>query len=175
MATIRPARAIRNLKKAYTRVSRSKPRKSYVVGVPYPKIHIFELGNRLGKFDTVLYLMTTRALNIRGSALEAARIVSTKHLSKVLGDQNYFFKILVYPHQVIREHFVAMGAGADRYSQGMAHNFGKPVGIAVRTYANQRMIMLKVNSQNLKTAKEALKRASSKLSFVTKVDIQKAA
>jgi large subunit ribosomal protein L10e len=169
---IRPARTIRNLKKAYTRISRSKPRKSYVVGVPYPKIHIFEVGNRLGNFDTTLYLSATRALNIRDNALEAARIVATKHLFKKIGDENYFFKILVYPHQVLREHAVAMGAGADRYSQGMAHSFGKPIGIAVRTYADQRMIMLKVRRQNIETAKEALKRASSKLSFVTKIEIK---
>jgi large subunit ribosomal protein L10e len=44
--------------------------------------------------------------------------------------QGYSFKVLVYPHNVIREHKMAQGAGADRISRGMSQAFGRPMFVA---------------------------------------------
>lgn len=168
---LRPGRTIRKIERPWTRVSKHKPRKSYVKGVPFPKTHQFEMGNRTGSFDTSIYLVAERAVQIRDNAIEAARIVATKYLeTKVLGP-NYFLKILPYPHHVIREKPIATGAGADRYSQGMAHPFGKPTGSAIQVKAKQRLLNLRVNRANLVMAKIALKKFSLKISTPTRIVI----
>jgi len=159
---IRPGRTTREIEKPYTRQSRRNPRKSYVVGVPFPKLHQFEMGTR-GEYNTTLYAVAREHVQIRDNALEASRIVATKFLEKTLGT-NFFMKILLFPHHVIREHSIAQGAGADRFSQGMRHNFGHPIGTAVQIRAGQKLIMVKVNKENSETAKKALKKISLKIS-----------
>jgi large subunit ribosomal protein L10e len=170
---LRPGRVIKRKKRPWTRVSTKKPRKSYVVGVPFPRIHVFEMGNKKVKFDCEVYLVSKDDVQIRHNALEAARIVSHKFLEKKVGGaNNYFYKILVYPHNVIREKPIATGAGADRFSQGMRKAFGKPVGRAAIVKAGQRIIMARVNKQHVDIAKQALKRASSKMRCRTRVEVK---
>ena len=43
---LRPGRTTRTVKRPWTRVSKRKPKKSYAVGVPHPRIHVFEMGNK---------------------------------------------------------------------------------------------------------------------------------
>jgi large subunit ribosomal protein L10e len=160
---LRPGRTVRRKERPYTRVSKRVPRKSYVVGVPFPKTHEFEMGNRGGTFDTILYLVVERGVQIRDNALEAARVVSHKFLEKKLGTANYFLKILAYPHHVIREKPIATGAGADRYSQGMRLAFGKPVGTAIQTVPGQKLVELKIRKEDLEIGKEALRRFGLKI------------
>ncbi|MFH7882641.1 MAG: 50S ribosomal protein L16 [Candidatus Aenigmatarchaeota archaeon] len=169
---LRPGRTVRKIERPYTRVSKKVPRKSYAVGVPLPKIHQFEMGNREGNFNIALYLISKRAVQIRHNALEAARIVAHKFLEKKVGPSNYFLKFLVYPHHVLREKPVATGAGADRFSQGMRLSFGKPVGVACQIRGNQRIVMLKINKENLEIGKQALKRLSSKLPTHTFIEVE---
>lgn len=169
---LRPGRVIKRKKRPWTRVSKSKPRESYVVGVPYPRIHVFEMGNKEGDFDREVFLVSKDDVQIRDNALESARIVSHKFLEKKLGGPNYFYKILVYPHNVLREHSIATGAGADRFSQGMARAFGKPVGRAAIVKAGQRIIMVRVNKEHVETARQALKRASSKIRCRTTIEVK---
>ena len=140
-------------------------------GVPFPKTHQFEMGDRKGTFDTNVYLVAERAVQMRDNSIEAARIVATRYLETKLTTAGYFMKILNYPHHVLREKPIATGAGADRYSQGMAHPFGKPVGTAVQTKAGQRLINLRVNKANIPHAKIALKKFSLKISTPTKIVI----
>jgi large subunit ribosomal protein L10e len=160
---LRPGRTTRKIERPYTRVSKRVPRKSYVVGVPFPKIHQFEMGNRLGEYDITLYAVAKQSVQIRHNALEAARIVAGKFLEKMLGT-DYFFKILLFPHHVIREKPIATGAGADRYSQGMRQSFGQPAGMAVQTKRGQRLILLRINKKNLEIGKKALKKVGLKIS-----------
>ena len=77
---------MRTIERPYTRISKSVPRKSYVVGVPFPKTHQFEMGNRLGNFDIVLYAVAKNSVQVRDPALEAARIVASKFLETKLGE-----------------------------------------------------------------------------------------
>lgn len=160
---LRPGRTMRKPERPYTRISKRVPRKSYVVGVPYPKLHQFEMGNKEGEFERVLYLIAKDSVQIRHNALEAGRVVAHKFLEKKLGSSNYFMKILVYPHQVIREKPIATGAGADRYSRGMAQAFGKPVGKAVIARSGQKLVEIRVNRENVEVAKHALKKFGSKI------------
>ena len=168
---LRPGRAMRRIERPYTRTSKSVPKKSYVVGVPFPKTHQFEMGTKSDNFDTVLYGLARDAVQIRDPALEAARIVTHKFLETKLGATNYFMKLLAYPHQVIREKPIATGAGADRYSQGMARAFGKPVTTAVQTSKGKRLIELRVNKNNLEIAKLALKKFGLKISTPVKIEV----
>lgn len=164
---IRPGRTTREMERPYTRQSRRNPRKSYVVGVPFPKMHQFEMGTR-GNYSATLYAISRDHVQIRDNALEASRIVATKFLEKTLGT-NFFMKFLLYPHHVIREHSIAQGAGADRFSQGMRANFGHPIGTAVQIKRDQKLVMLKVNKENLETAKKALHKISLKISTPLKI------
>lgn len=163
---------MRRMERPWTRVSKHKPRKSYVKGVPFPKTHQFEMGNKKGEFDTSMYLVLERQVQMRDNSLEAARIVATKFLETKLTGVNYFMKILVYPHHVLREKPIATGAGADRYSQGMAHPFGKPVGNAIQTKVGQRLIQLRLRKQDIPMGKIALKKFSLKICTPSRIIIE---
>lgn len=167
---LRPGRTIHEKERPWTRISFKVPKKSYVAGAPEPKIHMFEMGSE-GEYDLVLNLIAKKSANIRSNALEAARIVAHKFLEQKLG-KNYFLKVLLFPHHVLREKPIATGAGADRYSQGMRLAFGKPAGRAVQVKANQPVIRLSIRKSNLKIGKQALKRAGSKLPIPTRIEVE---
>ena len=166
---LRPARCYRRLERPNTRQSRKKPKKGYVKGVPDPKIHKFEMGNRTKKFPQKFSLVTKRGVQIRHNALEAARVSCHKVLTNGLGEEGYFMKILVYPFHVMRENALATGAGADRFQSGMRQSFGKPIGLAARVKKEQALISVWCESGKEVTAKKALKTASYKLPVRCKV------
>ncbi|OYT58274.1 MAG: 50S ribosomal protein L16 [Candidatus Aenigmatarchaeota archaeon] len=169
---LRPAKCYRKVHRAYTRVSRRKPRKSYVKGVPGSKIHQFEMGEK-GNYDYVLYLVAKQSVQIRHNALEAARMAVTQHMTKKLGKgKSYFFKVRPYPHQVLRENPLATGAGADRFQQGMRMSFGRPIGTAAIVKPGQKILELHINNSGLAVAKKALKIAAHKLPTTTRIVIE---
>ncbi len=168
---LRPGRTTRRKERPYTRVSKKVPRKSYVVGVPFRKTHQFEMGNLQAEFDTILYLLVKRPVQIRDNALEAGRIVANKFLESKIGT-NYFMKILAFPHHVLREKPIATGAGADRYSQGMRQSFGKPSNTAIQVKENQKLIQLRINKENVEIGKIALKKFGSKLPVPIKIKME---
>lgn len=124
-----------------------------------------------GEYDLVLYLVAKHSVQIRDNALEAARIVATKFLEKNLGT-NFFLKILVYPHHVLREKAIAMGAGADRFSEGMRHSFGSPSGTAAQLKIGQRIMRLSVKKESLEIAKQAFRKVGLKISTPVRVEIE---
>jgi len=106
---------------------------------------------------------TKSALQIRHNALESARLTANKALEKNLGKNNYFLKMRVFPHHILRENPLAAGAGADRMSTGMAHSYGKNVSIAAQLKQGQPVFEVDVDESGLKTAKLAMHRISHKL------------
>ncbi len=166
---LRPGRCYRRLKRPYTRTE-------YIAGAPYVQIPRFELGNTKPKerarFDYVVKLVSEEAGQMRANALEAARQMAYKYLSKYVGDPNFYLKIAVYPFNVIRENKMLAMAGADRLQQGMRLAFGVPTGRAVRVLRPDTVIMyVEIEGKNLAHAKEALRRAASKLSLPTRIVI----
>lgn len=161
--SLRPARCYKKPKRAYTRVSRRRPRKSYIKGVPGSKIVKFETGDPKGNYPSTFTLFSKEKVQIRHNALESARINANKYLSDNLGKEGYFMKMLVYPHQVMRENPIATGAGADRLQEGMRRSFGKPLGLAAVVKEGQRLITVRVPEGKEDVGKEALRRASHKL------------
>ncbi len=165
---LRPGRCYRRFQRPYTRVSQRRPRKGYIKGVPKPKITQFEFGTK-GQYSKSAYLISERKVQIRHNALESGRIVATQLLEKNIPKGNtFFFKVLVYPHQVLRENALATGAGADRFQQGMRANFGSPIGTAARVRSGQRIMEVRFNA-GMPQVKEALKGAAYKLPTPCKI------
>ncbi len=169
---LRPGRTVRRLERPYTRVSQKNPRKSYVVGVPIPKIHQFRMGNPNLDANVSLYLVSKDGVQIRHNALEAARVVAHQFLEKKIGPQNYFMMILKYPFHVIREKPIATGAGADRYSQGMRLAFGRPAGVALQIKPGEKIVLIKTKKEFLEIAKQALKKFRYKIPARCSIEIQ---
>lgn len=137
-------------------------RREYMGGVPPSRITQFEQGTK-GDYPIRISLRARESCQIRHIALESARISANRFLAKRIGTGNYFMKILIYPHNVLRENKVATGAGADRISDGMRGAFGKPVGIAARVKRDQSLIIVETQPNFFRQAKEALRRALVKL------------
>ena len=164
----KPARMWRRLERPYTRVE-------YIDGVPGIRIRQFEMGNRSATFPVMVTLVAEEAVQIRDIALEAARLAAGKYMAKMAGSSSFKLKIRIYPHHVLREHKMAVGAGADRISQGMRRAFGKPVGRAARVFPGTKILSLWVKPEHFDFAKEALKRAGQKLPTPTKIVVERGA
>lgn len=164
MVGIRPARTMRTmLSQPWSRFSRKKPKKSYVKAMPHTSLLVFNMGKDNPGYGMALRLVSEQEIQLRSNSLESARLTCNKYLEKNI-PESYYFKVLVYPHNVIREHKMASGAGADRISKGMALSFGKPVSIAARVKKGQPIFMIKTRPENRNVAAVALKRATSKIS-----------
>lgn len=172
MTKLRGGKCYTTVKRPYTRKSKYKG-KSYVTGVPMPKIRMFDMGTMNGSYTHRVSLISTRPLQIRSEALEAARQVANKHLEKKLTLANYFFKILVHPHHILREHMLATGAGADRYTSGMAKSFGKPIGIAAQIRPGMELMYVNVAEAGLTAARESIKRAALKMPYHYQMKIER--
>jgi len=171
---IRPAKCYRTMERPYTRQSRKKPKKGYVKGVPFPKITKFQFGNPKGSFNLKAFLVSEHDVQIRHNSLEAARVSINKVLEKELGPENYFMKIRVFPHHVIRENAMATGAGADRFQSGMRLSFGHPIGSAARVHKGQVVAEVLVDAAKETVARKALKVAKSKLPLTYVIEVEHA-
>lgn len=162
MARLRKFVAYRKLKRPYTRYSKYKS-ESYIRISPHINIARFVTGDAKKKFKYKAELIAKATLNIRDNALESARQTSNRLLETTAGLTNYFMRVKKYPYHIIREHAMATGAGADRFSSGMAHSFGTPAGNAARVKEGDTIIEVYVDKPNLGIAKLALERASKKV------------
>ena len=86
---------------------------------------------------------------------------------------DYFLRIIPYPHSILRENKMIFGAHADRLQDGMRHAFGKPIGTAARVRTNQPIIIVAVNEDSVEIAKQALRRGRSKLPLPCRVAIER--
>ncbi len=170
MARLKKFVTWRRLERPYTRISKFK-KKSYIKSDPNPKVVNFSMGDARKKFEYSVDLVSKDNVQIRDNAMESARQTCNRLLEKIIGPGGYYFKIRVYPHHILRENPVAAGAGADRFSTGMSHSFGKPVGIAARIKKGQKIMTVKVTKTHIPTAKKALIRAYQKLPCSCKIEI----
>ena len=166
---IRPAKCYRKLERPYTRRSLKKPKKGYIKGVPDKKIHKFEMGDPNKPYPVKAWLVVENGVQIRHNALEAARIAMNRHMDTNVGKENFFLKVLIFPHHVMRENALATGAGADRFSEGMRRAFGKPIGLAAQVKPNQRVMEVRTIEGKESVIKGAFRRASMKFPTPCKV------
>ncbi len=113
-------------------------------------------------YEYEILLISDNRAQISHLALEAARISANRHLRKHIGRENYFLRILVYPHHVVREHRLMSFAGADRLQDGMRKAFGKPFGTAARVRRDQKLMSVRVNKKHVPIAQRAFKVAKMK-------------
>ncbi len=148
-------------------------RREFMGGVPYPKITTFVQGNQHKEFPIEMRLVAEESCQIRHTALEAARVSVNRKMTNDAGLDNFYLKIVPYPHQVIREHKMATGAGADRISSGMRAAFGRPVGTAARVIHDDVIMIGRTDEAHAHELKEAMKKASIKLPTPCRVLITK--
>lgn len=172
MPGLRAGRCYSKVKRAYTRTSKFK-KHSFIKVRPASKITRFDMGDLKKKFPNKVSLVTSQAIQIRHNAIEATRLVVNRLLNKVLGKE-YFLKIRVYPHHILRENKMLTGAGADRMQQGMQRAFGKPISVAARVGKGQKIFTVSVGDKNLEIAKRALKNAKPRLPGKYTIEVEKA-
>ncbi len=159
---LRPARTCREPRgHAWARISRRKPRKSFVKGAPHPKIRQYNMGVDK-RYDLEVTLVVAKPMQLRDNALEAARQAANKFLEKNVF-QNFFLQVTKYPHLVLREHSALGVAGADRISKGMKRAFGRPKGRLARLEPGDTVFTARIYARDLGLLKEALNRAARKL------------
>ncbi len=176
MARLRPAKCHRELKgPAYTRTAKKVAKKAFITGVPGSKIKVFDLGDREhGQENShMVSLVSLEDSQLRHNQLEAMRIAVNRYLVRRLGQKGYYLKIRIFPHHVLREHSLATGAGADRFSSGMAKAFGKPAGRAARVSKKQKLASAWVPKSSVPVAKKAMDQARHKVSPKCTVVVEK--
>ncbi|MCW4045570.1 MAG: 50S ribosomal protein L16 [Candidatus Bathyarchaeota archaeon] len=147
-------------------------RKKFARGFPPPKIVKFTMGDTKTNFDYEAKLVASKRVQIRHSALEAARVATNRVLmDKLVND--YLMQVHPYPHIILRENKMIFGAHADRLQQGMRRSFGKAIGTAARIEPDQVLITVRVKANAVETAKESLKRGSAKLPLPCKIVVEK--
>jgi len=146
----------------------SYARREYMGGIPGSKIVKFTMGNPTREFTHTVELVNLKEGQIRHNALEAGRIAANRTLEP-MGRDNFFLKIVPFPHQVLREHKRINVAQADRFQEGMKKAYGKPVGTAARLKRGKPILIARVDKEDLETAKVALKRASDKFPVPCKI------
>ncbi len=161
---LRPAKTCRTLEKtAWTRYSKRKPRKSFVKALPHLSLLVYEMGNRKQHFDYTYDLVAEVDVQLRDNSLEAARQAANKYLEKTILNM-YFFKVRVFPHNVIRENKMVAGAGADRIQKGMRLSYGRSTDRAARINVGQAVFTINVAKANASHIEEAYRRAKCKMS-----------
>ena len=170
MARLRKFAAYRRVERPYTRISKFRT-KSYVRARPNCRVVRFDMGELSTDFPYSVQLISKAQMQLRDNAIEAARQTSNRVLQKHIGKTGWMFKIRMYPHHILRENPLASGAGADRMSTGMKASFGKPIGIAAQVRKGQVLFQIDTNKQHIAVAKDALRRAGSKMPFGTTIEV----
>ncbi len=143
-------------------------RKDFVPSAPNVRIAKFSSGNVRDDYDIKLSLVSTERVQIRHTAIEAARIAAHKKFSEL--GEDYYLEVKVYPHAILRENKMIATAGADRLQEGMRRAYGKPVSLAARIKIGAPILELSVMNKSVSTAEEAFKIASSKLPAPMKIE-----
>ena len=144
--------------------------KKFAPGAPNPKVARFTTGKSRMDYNFMVKLISAGKVQIRHNALEAARVAASKKVA-LLGEENFFLKVVTYPNLVLRENKMIATAGADRLQEGMRKAFGKPIGLAARVDIGDTVLELSVKAENITQAKDAMKAASTKLPMKTRTEV----
>ncbi len=163
----RPGYCYRKLQRPYTQ-------KKYIKRIPQSKVRKFDHGNPSEDFDYQVSLVATADFQVLSRALEAARMSVISRLRKGIGDKmGFFFKIVPYPHHIVRRHAMAAVHKAERLQKGMRLAFGKPFERAAQIKRGQTILFIRVRAEDLETAKYAVKIAKVKLPPFTTIKVEK--
>ena len=172
MATLRKGKCYRHMTRPYTRRSKVKA-KAYIKTIPSSKVVRYDMGDPKKNYDFELTLVAKEKGQIRHNAIEYARQVINRRLQEGLGQKAYYLRLLLYPHHVLRENKMLSGAHADRLQTGMAHSFGRTVGLAVRAKEGKALFSIKVLNNGIESARKALRLATPRLPGTYTIQIKK--
>ncbi|OIO20968.1 hypothetical protein AUJ17_04065 [Candidatus Micrarchaeota archaeon CG1_02_47_40] len=161
---LRPARTCRNVNKvSWTRFSKRNPKKSYIKAMPHLGLNVYKMGKESDKYEMEYQLVAVAPVQLRDNAIEAARQAANKYMEKIALEQ-YMFRVMVFPHQVLRENKMISGAGADRLQKGMRMAFGRTTDRAARLSARQTLFITRAGRDKEAMVIEAYRRAQCKMS-----------
>lgn len=172
MATLRKGKCYTHITRPYTRKSKVKA-KAYIKTIPPSKLVRFDMGDSKKDFDYEVALIAKENGQIRHNALESARQVVNRRLQNELGQKSYYFRLLLYPHHILRENKMLSGAHADRLQTGMAHSFGRTAGLAVQAKKGKTLFIVRVSSAGIEQAKKALRLAYPRMPGTYTIDVRK--
>jgi len=135
-------------------------RQDYIKRIPIGKLDQmkFTYGDINKKFNYELNLISENEKYLSVNSLDATRVA----LNHLLLNNDFFMKILVYPHVIVKSHGLMGIAKAERLCKGMRQSgSAKPIGIVAQVHKNQPIIVLRVNDLNL--GRKVLEVASKKL------------
>lgn len=174
MAGLRKGHCYNKIERPYTRKSKFK-KKGYIKAVPTVKVVRYAAGDPKKSFEYRVSLYTKSDVQIRHNAIESARQIINRHLNDKIGNANYYFQINMYPHHILRENKMLGGAHADRLQTGMAHSFGKAIGLAAQAKKGKVLFSVRVNFDKISAASEVLKKAVTRIPCKCGVTIEKLA
>ncbi|MBI4159476.1 50S ribosomal protein L16 [Candidatus Woesearchaeota archaeon] len=172
MATLRKGKCYSHVTRPYTRKSKVKAL-AYIKTIPPSKLVRYDMGDSKKSFDYEVFLVVKENGQIRHNALESARQVVNRRLQNELGQKGYYFKLFLYPHHILRENKMLSGAHADRLQTGMAHSFGRTVGLAVQAKKGKKLFSVKVASAGIEQAKKALRLAYPRMPGTFTINVTK--
>jgi len=149
------------------RYCKNKPyiKSRFCRGVPDPKIQIYDVGLKSAPtdlFPLCVHLVSGELEQLSSEALEAARIVVNKYMTKIAGKDAFHLKVRAHPFHIIRINKMLSCAGADRLQTGMRQAFGKPTGCVARVHIGQIIFSVRSKDANRRHVVEALRRAKYK-------------
>ena len=171
MGTLRKGNCYTNLTRAYTRKSKSK-KKGFIKTIPPSKVVRFDTGDLKKQFNSRVELISKVPIQIRHNAIESARLIVNRNLTKKIGANNYHLQINIYPHHILRENKMISGAHADRLQRGMQKSFGKPIGLAAQIRKGKTLFTAYVDEAHVETARDALKKATPRLPGTCYIEIK---
>ena len=156
----------------YTRKSKQK-NKAFIKTVPPQSVVKFAMGKeqlfKEGKFPYHLSLISLEDIQVRSNSLEACRQYINKKLETSYSDQ-YFFKVVPYPHHIQRENKMLTGAGADRMQTGMQLSFGKTTTRAALVKKGREIFFIATANKKLdQMARKLLHQIKAKLPCRTQI------
>ncbi len=149
-------------------------RKEYIGGTPQSKIKIFKSGDPNQAYNYEVTLKAEGKCEIKSRSLESIRLHINRNLTKKLTKSKFYFKIPIYPHQIVRRNAQLGFAGADRISKGMSLSFGKPKFRVAMVKKGQTIAFVRVmNKGDVEIAREVLKGAIKKIPGKGKIVTEK--
>ncbi len=178
MATVRRALAYSKRKPVINTRRSKKQQKSYIKTIPPQKIVKFNMGDYKG-FDNDHYkikitLSSGENIQIRDLALEAIRQSLNKDLTKFF-QKNFFLRVNVYPHNILRNNRIFSGGSkGERVQTGMRSSFGSSEGRAAIVKKGKSIFTIYFNGEeNVSKVRRFVKKVTPKLACKAVVKLDK--
>ena len=178
MVSTRKASAYSKRKPVVNTRRSKKQQKSYVKTIPPQKIVKFNMGDyqgfEQGKYKIKITLSAGENIQIRDFALEDIRQSLNKDMTK-LAQKNFFLRINVYHHNILRNNRIFSGGSkGERVQTGMKHSFGSSEGRAAIIKKGKSIFTVYFNGEeNISRVRRFFKKVTPKLACKAVVKLER--